>query len=213
MPGKNFPKFFQVSVGGRTGVRMVVFSQRTDSAITGHPARSGESRVATQTHTRQNFYKYFGQPKRKKIFSFFFTFQMILNNFQFCREKIFRNFSKCLSGAGPVCGWLSSVNGRIALLPGTPPALGRVGSQHRPTPDKIFTSILVSQNGKKYFDILACSKIVKAKIRKIPAPISLTFSFSALAFVWPRGCRFPAPCWAAASWLTRAEGWQGRQPP
>ena len=90
---------------------MVVFSQRTDSAITGHPARSGESRVATQTHTRQNFYKYFGQPKRKKIFSFFFTFQMILNNFQFCREKIFRNFSKCLSGAGPVCGWGSAAPG------------------------------------------------------------------------------------------------------
>ena len=137
------------------------------------------------SHTRRNFYKYFGQPKRKKIFSFFFTFQMILNNFQFCREKIFRNFSKCLSGAGPVCGWLSSVNGRIALLPGTPPALGRVGSQHRPTPDKIFTSILVSQNGKKYFRFFSRFRWFWT-----------TFNFAGKKFseIFPSVCRGPDRC-------------------
>ena len=41
---------------------------------------------------RRNFSKYFWSAIRQKFFFRFFTFQMILNNFRFCREKKFQNF-------------------------------------------------------------------------------------------------------------------------
>ena len=64
-------------------------------------------------------------------------------------------------------------------------SLERVGSQHRRTPDEIFTSILVSQNGKKYFRFFSRFRWFWT-----------TFNFAGKKFseIFPSVCRGPDRC-------------------